>query len=129
VTGKKRLPDLTVFYDGDCPVCRMEVVWYERLDKTGAIAWIDIETLNDGNLPDGKSRQELLNRFHARDKAGHYHVGVDAFARIWRELPGFRRFAFLFRLPVIRPLSELGYRAFLAWQRRARRRRKVHAVS
>ncbi len=115
---------LDVFYDGHCPVCRMEVGWYGRMDKTGQIAWIDITTLADSELPHGKTRDILLNRFHARDRAGAWHVGVDAFARIWRELPVLKHLAFLFALPVLRQITEAGYRAFLAWQRRDRRRRE-----
>lgn len=117
-------PELTVFYDGGCPVCRMEVRWYQRRDNAQAIDWVDIEALRETDLPEGKTRGELLGRFHARDRSGGWHVGVDAFARIWREQPVLHRFAFVFRLPVIRQAAELGYHAFLAWQRRHRARRK-----
>ena len=114
---------IDVFYDGHCPVCVMEVGWYGRVDRDGTIRWIDIMTLGDGELPVGKSRDDLLRRFHVRDEGGDWHVGVDAFARIWQALPGLHHIAFVFRLPVIRPVAELAYRGFLRWQRWHRARR------
>ncbi|MCB1427481.1 MAG: DUF393 domain-containing protein [Notoacmeibacter sp.] len=114
---------IEVWYDGQCPVCRMEVAWYGRMDRAGAIAWHDITALPDRCLPQGKTRDDLLNRFHVRDCEGRWHVGVDAFARIWRELPLLRHTAFLFRIPGLRQMAGAGYRLFLAWQRGHRRRR------
>lgn len=118
------VPAIDVFYDGGCPVCRIEVGYYSRIDRAGAVRWVDIEALDDAELPAGTTRQELLGRFHVRDLAdGHWHVGVDAFARIWRVLPVWRRFAFVFAVPGLRQLAEISYRGFLRWQRWHRARR------
>jgi predicted DCC family thiol-disulfide oxidoreductase YuxK len=121
--------ELEVFHDGECPVCRMEVRYYRRLDKAGRIRWTDIVALQDGELPAGKTRAELLGRFHAREigKPGDsgWHVGVDAFSRIWRELPGFRHFAWIFSVPGIRQAANLAYLGFLRWQARDRARRET----
>ncbi|WP_306119589.1 MULTISPECIES: DUF393 domain-containing protein [unclassified Roseitalea] len=115
---------IEVFYDGGCPVCRMEVGYFDRHDRAGTIDWIDITGLADAELPPAKSRQELLGRFHVRERGcDRWHVGVDAFARIWRQLPVWRRFAFVFGVPGFRQLAELGYRVFLRWQRWHRARR------
>lgn len=118
---------INVFYDGGCPICCMEVDWYRRLDRSGAIVWTDILELRHDQLPDAKTREELLGKFHVLDDGGSWYVGVDAFGRIWRNLPVLNRFAFLFSLPVIRQIAELGYRGFLRWQRwhRARRHGKT----
>ena len=116
-------PALSVWYDGDCPVCRQEVALYRRIDSHDRVEWIDITALSDSELPSGKSRADLLGRFHARQADGPWQVGVDAFAAIWRKLPGFRHFAFLFRLPVIRQVAQIAYLGFLSWQRQHRARR------
>jgi predicted DCC family thiol-disulfide oxidoreductase YuxK len=122
------MPELEVFFDGECPVCRMEVRFYRRLDKAGRIRWTDIVAVEDGDLPAGKTRAELLGRFHARELRGDgdkgWHVGVDAFARIWRALPGFRRFAWIFSVPGIRQAAKLAYLGFLRWQASDRARRE-----
>ncbi|WP_349357448.1 DUF393 domain-containing protein [Stappia sp.] len=120
MTQDDHRPALEVFHDGDCPVCRMEIRFYSRIDRDDAIRWTDILTLSDAQLPVGKTRDDLLGRFHVRDPDGTWHVGVDAFARIWRALPGFRHAAWIFSVPGIRQLAQLGYRGFLAWQQRHR---------
>lgn len=56
-------------------------------------------------------------------------MGVDAFAAIWQELPGLKWFAFVFRLPVIRPLAQIAYLGFLKWQRHHRARRTGRTAS
>lgn len=121
---------IEVFYDGDCPVCRWEIRLYDRFDKAGNIIWTDIETLEDEALPIGKTRADLLGKFHVKAvenlQPDIWYIGVDAFARIWRALPGFRHFAFLFSLPVIRQVTQVSYRFFLKWQSWDRRRRQAH---
>jgi len=118
------VPAIDVFFDGGCPVCRLEVGYYRRIDRNAAVRWVDIEALADAELPTGKTRQELLGRFHVRDLAdGNWHIGIDAFARIWRVLPVWQRFAFVFSVPGLRQLAEIGYRGFLRWQHWHRARR------
>ncbi|MEO1701232.1 MAG: DUF393 domain-containing protein [Pseudomonadota bacterium] len=116
--------EIQVFYDSGCPICRFEVDLYNRHDKSERIDWVDIEALSDEQLPPDKSRMDLLGRFHVREVGTRdWHVGVDAFARIWRALPVWRRFAFIFSIPGIRQLAEIGYRLFLRWQRWHRKKR------
>jgi hypothetical protein len=116
------------------------------MDKAGRIAWTDIVTLGELELPAGKRRADLLGRFHVREiVAGpgqlpgpasgpgfpdpsarpsvDWLVGVDAFARIWRELPAFRHLAWVFSVPGIRQAAELAYLAFVRWQARRREAR------
>jgi len=125
---RNHLP-LSVYYDGECPVCRQEVALYRRMDTAQRVVWIDILTLADAELPQMKSRGDLLGRFHARAGNGAWMIGVDAFAAIWDRSPGLRHLAFLFRTPGIRQLAKVGYLGFLAWQRRDRARRELSRAS
>ncbi len=87
--------------------------------------------LADPNCPPGKSRADLLGRFHVRElgavRGSDWHVGVDAFARIWRELPGFRLFHWIFAVPGIRQLAQIAYLGFIRWQARRRAREAFRA--
>lgn len=122
---------IEVFYDGGCPICVWEVKLYRHMDKAALIRWTAIETLLPSDLPTGKTQDELLGRFHVRDLtldmsgSETWYIGVDAFARIWRVLPGLKYFAGLFSLPGIRQLTMLAYKGFLKWQSWHRKRRKV----
>lgn len=127
------MPQIEVYYDGDCPICLWEVGLYGRMDKAGLIRWTNISELLSYQLPKGKTRAALLGKFHVREindaeaaaiTDPTWHVGVDAFARIWRALPGLRHMAFIFRLPLIRQASMLAYRVFLKWQSWHRKHRR-----
>ena len=116
---------LEVFYDGNCPICRFEVSFYERRDRSELIQWRDIAVLSDAELPSAKSRCQLLGKFHTLDAQGNWYVGVDAFHAIWRRLPFFRRLAWTFNTPGLRHAANFGYRLFLAWQSGNRRKRQM----
>ena len=96
---------LDVYYDGDCPICRIEVAYYKRRDRDGLIDWLDITKLSDTQLPSNKSHNQLLGKFHTIDFEGTWHIGVDAFNAIWRRLPVFQKFAWVFDTPALRQIA------------------------
>ena len=115
---------LTAFYDGGCPVCRLEVNHYRRIGGD-AVNWVDVCSLDDASLAkasDGKSRDDLLGAMHVRDGVD-WQIGVAAFPALWRKMPVWRRFVWIFKVPGVKPLAELSYKAFLAWQRWHRTKR------
>lgn len=117
-------PRPRVFYDGGCPVCRREIAHYRRLDRSGRIAWHDIdahpETLDDHGI----DRVEAMRRFHVIDSCGDVRSGAEAFTVVWAELPGWRRVAWLVRrLRLIAPLEwAYGLWAARRWRRLQRTR-------
>ncbi len=74
---------LEVWFDGDCPLCRKEIALMRRLDRRGAIHFVDVAT-GEGACP--IDRAELLARFHAREN-GRLVSGAEAFAAMWRVIP------------------------------------------
>jgi predicted DCC family thiol-disulfide oxidoreductase YuxK len=114
----------TAFYDGGCPVCRMEVRHYQRIGGD-AVEWVDVCSLDDAALAkasDGKSRHDLLGAMHVRD-GDQWQIGVAAFPALWRKMPGWRHFTWVFKVPGVTMLAELSYKGFLAWQRWHRKHR------
>ena len=115
---------MTAFYDGGCPVCRLEVNHYQRIGGD-AVEWVDVCALDDAALArasEGKSRNDLLGAMHVRE-GNEWQIGVAAFPALWRKMPGWRHFAWVFKVPGVTPLAELSYSGFLAWQRWHRKRR------
>ena len=102
--------EITVWFDGSCPLCRREVALMRRLDRDQAVDFIDVGT-GDGACP--INRAELLNRFHAREGDGPMLSGAEAFAAMWRALPLLRPFGLLARNPAILAVPERLYRLFL----------------
>ena len=109
MTGSR---DLTVYYDGACPLCAREIAFYRRRAGAGAVAWIDVSAHESGEETPDLDRDRALARFHVRDD-GVLVSGGQAFVRLWRALPGFRWLAWLLGAPALKPVLDLAYAAFL----------------
>ena len=105
-------PELTVLYDGDCPLCRREIGIYRNLRSDTPVCFTDVS--NEAvPLPNGTTRQQLLARFHVQRHDGELLSGAQAFLALWSVMPGWRWLAFAGRLPGVAWLMELTYRLFL----------------
>ena len=105
---------MTVWFDGDCPLCLREIALMRRLDKRGAIAFENVA--GDGSCP--IDRADLLARFHAREAGGPMVSGAAAFAALWRAIPLLAPFGHLARLPALLWILERAYRGFLRFRPR-----------
>lgn len=120
VLRAERAPEpLVVWYDGACPLCQREIALVRRLDRRGAIAFVDV---SDPGVPVScpVDRADLLARFHAREN-GQVLSGAAAFAAMWRAIPVLRPFGQLARIPPVLALLERGYRLFLRLRPRLQR--------
>ena len=81
-------PELTIYYDGSCPLCRREIAFYRRLPGAGRLDWVDVSA--GASLGEGLSCDAAMRRFHVREASGRLLGGGAAFARLWRALPGWR---------------------------------------
>ena len=107
-------PDrLRVWFDGACPLCRREIAFMKRLDRRGAIEFVNIGSLADAQCP--VDRGELLSRFHAREN-GRLVSGSEAFAAMWRAIPLLRPLGLLARVPLVQAGLERCYKGFLRFR-------------
>lgn len=115
------LPRVTVWFDAACPLCVREIALMRRLDRRGAINFVDVR--NTGRCP--LDRETLLARLHARDVDGSLVSGAAAFAAMWRALPLLRPLGLAARWRPFLAALEVAYRGFLrvrpALQRAVRR--------
>ena len=120
-TPEKSNPEVTVWYDSDCPMCVREIKLMRRLDRRDAIEFVSIQTATGCPL----SSDELMKRFHAQERDEPIVSGAAAFAAMWRAIPLMRPLGQAARCkPVlwilerlylvflkIRPLLQRAYRA------------------
>lgn len=111
------MPQLEVWFDGDCPLCRREIALMRRLDRRGAIAFTDVA---DGAGACPIDRAELLARFHARED-GTMLSGAAAFAAMWRAIPVLRPLGLAARNRRVLAGLERLYLAFLKVRPRLQR--------
>ena len=113
-------PEVTVWYDSDCPMCVREIRLMRRLDRRQAVEFVSIQGATGCPI----STDELTKRFHAQERGEPVVSGAAAFAAMWRAIPALRPIGLLARfLPVLWVLETM-YRGFLVvrpWlQRRVR---------
>lgn len=113
---------VTVWYDGDCPLCVREIALMRRLSRPGSIEFVEVQGAGDCPL----DPEILMARFHAQERGEAIVSGAAAFAAMWRAVPMLRLFGLLAKFPPVLWVLERLYRGFLKvrpWlQRRARRR-------
>jgi predicted DCC family thiol-disulfide oxidoreductase YuxK len=104
--------NLTVYFDGSCPLCRAEISHYQRKDQNRALCFVDIS--DTGAVPpDGVTRERAMKRFHVRASDGRVLSGAAAFVEVWTRLPRLRWAARAASLPGALIALEWGYRIFL----------------
>jgi predicted DCC family thiol-disulfide oxidoreductase YuxK len=108
-------PRVTIWFDGACPLCLREIALMRRLDKRGAIAFIDA-TSDVASCPVDPAL--LLQRFHAREGDGPLLHGAAAFAAMWRAIPLLRPLGWAAQFLPLLWVMEGAYRAFLRFRPR-----------
>jgi len=106
-------PDLTVFYDGTCPLCRAEMGVYRNCTGADRIAFVDVADAPDGVVVPGLDKADALKRFHVRGADGIILSGAAGFAALWLTLPRWRWVGRFLLHPAVAPVAEIAYRGFL----------------
>ena len=106
-------PELCVYYDSSCPLCRREVALYRRLDTASRVEWVDLHAGDQSVVAPGLTRDAALARLHARDTSGELVSGALAFSAIWRRIPWLAPGGRLLARRPFRWLAEGAYRVFL----------------
>ena len=110
-------PQLTIYYDGGCPVCTREIGFYQRRRGANHICWVDLAQCEDSELGVDLNRKAAYSRLHARWPNGQLVSGAAAFAALWQTLPAFHWVGRVATLPGVTHLLEWVYRGFLKIRR------------
>jgi predicted DCC family thiol-disulfide oxidoreductase YuxK len=111
-SGRTGPAGITVYFDGSCPLCSVEVRHYAAQPGAEGLCFLDVSRAEADPGP-GLTPQLALQRFHVRLSDGRLISGARAFVSIWERLPRWRWAARLARLPGMMPVLEAAYRIFL----------------
>ena len=107
---------ISVFYDDKCSLCSREINFYKKLAPQAPLKWLGISS-SSIELKNAKvKRVDALMFLHVRDNDGMFHVGVDAFILIWRNLPYFKYINYFILLPGVYYLANLIYEKFAKYR-------------
>ncbi|GAA6151498.1 thiol-disulfide oxidoreductase DCC family protein [Pseudoteredinibacter isoporae] len=107
--------ELSIFFDGTCPLCVKEVEALKRLNQKEKLAFLDIEAEGfHAQYPsiDLNAARQIL---HGQRSDGSFIYGLDVSQLAWRlvESGSWRHIVFsITRWPVIRPIADLAYITF-----------------
>ena len=103
--------DVTVFFDGECPLCRREIAVLRKLDRRKRIDFVDITSEEFDASDLGTSHAALMAEIHGRSADGSIIKGVEVFRQLYAAV-GFSRIVWLTRLPGVAQVLNLSYRVF-----------------
>ncbi|NIF55091.1 DUF393 domain-containing protein [Burkholderia sp. Ax-1724] len=102
---------LTLYIDGNCPLCVAEAKRLRAWDRHGRLAFVDIAQPDFDPVPLGTDLAALNRQIHAWTADGRCLIGIDtlvaAYAAVgkgWMVAP--------LRVPMLRPFFRAAYRAF-----------------
>jgi predicted DCC family thiol-disulfide oxidoreductase YuxK len=110
-------PSATVYYDGACPICSREIAQYRKATGADRLAFVDVNASAGDALGPGLTRDAAMARMHVRRADGTLVSGAAAFAELWRQLPGLAWAGRIAASPLVLPVLEVGYWAFLRLRR------------
>ena len=99
---------LTVFYDGECPICAQEIALLTERDVRGEVLCLAIDDHPQRLAEHGIERQAALTQLHVLDEQGRLLVGMAACRAMYR-VSGWTALAKVLSWPLIRPLTDALY--------------------
>ncbi len=102
---------LTLYYDGDCPLCAREVRLLSRRALETRLVLVDISHGEFDATALGFTLDQMRGSLHARFDDGRWVTGLDATLWSWRAA-GLGAWAAPLSWRPLRPFFALGYRAF-----------------
>ncbi|MDF2177780.1 DUF393 domain-containing protein [Aliiglaciecola sp. CAU 1673] len=106
---------LTLFYDGNCPLCNFEVRHLRRWDSCDEIRFVDINNDEFTACYPDLDRAKLDAILHAQWANGTWVSGLDATLAVWRVV-GKGGWIAPLRWPLIRPFADVLYGLFARYR-------------
>ncbi len=113
--GESKKKKISIFYDGECPMCSAVVAKINNSSRSADFKYIDATT---ATLPKSLTRRDALKEIHVIDESGNTHKNADAILKIIEGYPGYKLLARVGRFPIIRQALKLVYK-FIAANRHA----------
>ena len=105
------MTELTIFYDGGCPLCAAEMRHLARRDGARKIAYEDIYAADFSARFPQIDQQAADRILHGQLADGQLIFGLDVTYQAW-VLVGKRKWVAILRWPIIKPIADLTYLFF-----------------
>lgn len=101
------MKDLTLYFDGLCPICSKEMAHLTKQDLYSRLELIDVHTarFDEQTIV---TKEKAMGVLHAVDSDGTVYIGLDAAYQAWR-LVGKGWLYRPLRWPLIKPIADRAY--------------------
>ncbi len=120
---KSRPYPLTVYFDGECPICRQEIQFMRSLNRKDRLLFVDFSKATYQSAEHGLDTCDLAKVIHARWDNGTTITGVEVFREMWEAI-GLGWLARFSRRPTFNKLLVKSYGWFARNRLRLTRRTK-----
>lgn len=103
--------ELTIYYDGLCPLCKREMLQIKKRDSLNKINLVDINRIDFEHEYPHIDRAKANNILHGETPDGSLLLGLDVTHRAW-SLVGYGKWVGLLRTPLVRPFADKAYLLF-----------------
>ncbi len=100
---------ITVYFDGQCPLCVNEVAKWKKAAFEYEVEWLDITDNDELLLSHGIDPRKALLELHTKTDDGRILTSIDSYALLLRNLPRWKYFGWLIGLPVIKQVLKWCY--------------------
>jgi predicted DCC family thiol-disulfide oxidoreductase YuxK len=102
---------LTVYFDGLCRLCSIEINHYKKQKGADKILFVDI-TASDFDAKKQGVDPFLVHKIMHVKRGKKLYTKVDAFIEIWKELPKYNWAVGMAQNILARPILNMGYEVF-----------------
>lgn len=75
---------MTIFHDGNCPICRLDIANLQSRNDEGRLRFIDIAAPDFDPTPYGLTQEEFVAQIRAQLPDGTLITGMEVFRRAYR---------------------------------------------
>jgi predicted DCC family thiol-disulfide oxidoreductase YuxK len=101
-------PELTLYYDGQCPLCVAEIEFLQTRNAEGKLGFVDVAHSSFDANAHAISCELAMAQIHGRTAQGHTLVGVPVFALAYK-LAKLPFLAWVLSRPWLQPLLQPAY--------------------
>jgi predicted DCC family thiol-disulfide oxidoreductase YuxK len=111
IPSMNHIASLTLYFDGQCPLCRAEMIYLSAKDNEHKLHFVDINQEGALNALGGVSCEVAMANIHAVTQNNEMLIGVEAF-RVAYGLVGLKVLSKILGIKFLRPLYTYGYGVF-----------------
>ena len=107
--------NLSIFYDGKCPLCMTEMRQLKTYDVNKKINFVDLNSIDFSENYPHIDINEALKTLHGQLESGELIHGLDVTCKAW-DLVGKHKWLSILRWPIIRIFADAVYLFFAKYR-------------